>query len=221
MKGIQRLIFGLICGLLAAGMVAAAPAHAAPAPKQQQGSHGALATTTATVYVTEYDTSGNVVATDTIQGPTVPIGTRVKITPTTIKVAGQKPYRHHALDSGGGGVFAPSTGCRTIHVVNVSKTTLGFTAFKWHMYVNECWNRPKATISVSSIDYEPSDVDSQYRYRGLAAGSNIAIGGPGRRVMRQGNFENCILKYGCINSYYPKDITDVYSNGQWWWETNG
>ena len=38
---------------------------------------------------------------------------------------------------------------------------------------------------------------------------------------RQGQFENCVLKYGCIGTTYPANTLRSYYNGTWAWATNG
>jgi hypothetical protein len=169
----------------------------------------APATYTTTIVVRDLDAHGNVVATETITSDPQPLGS-----PQTIR-GSARPL----LDSGGGGLPSPS-GCRTLTVTNKTTTTLGFTAFKFITETSWCWNLKQLKTTLNWVDVRVADVDSQYRYRGLNNAFNQNIDN-GKRVYRQGFFENCIVKYGCINSYYPSNDSRVYASGMWTWETNG
>ena len=181
-------------------------------PAQAERHHRAVdlpATYSTTIIVKDLDARGNVVGTETIHGQTLPLGTPQTIT------GSPRPL----LDSGTGGLPSPS-GCRTLTVTNRTTTTLGFTAFKFITETGWCWNLKQLRTTLTGVEVRVADVDSQYRYRGLNNSFNQTIDN-GKRVYRQGFFENCIIKYGCINAYYPSNDSRVYASGMWAWTTNG
>ncbi|HEX5086930.1 MAG TPA: hypothetical protein VFV89_03920 [Nocardioides sp.] len=167
------------------------------------------ATYTTTIVVDDLDADGHVVASHTITGEPRPLGTR-----QTIK-GSPRPF----LDTGVGGLPSAS-GCRALTVTNKTTTTLGFTAFKFITEVHWCWNLAKGRTTLSSVEVRVANVDSQYRYRGVVNAFNQTIS-HGKRVYRQGHFDNCITHYGCINAYYPSNDSRVYDSGMWSWTTNG
>ncbi len=204
MKGTLRLpglalAFVVSSCLLAEG---ATPAHA-----DGQTRVDAPATYTTTIVVQDLDARGHVTATETIKGQPQPIGTP------------QTTNGSPLLDAGGGGL--PSgQGCRTLTVTNKTTTTLGFTAFKFITETSWCWNLSQDRTDLHGVIERAQDVDSQYRYRGLNNSFNQTIS-HGKRVYRQGFFENCIPRYGCIGAYYPVNESKVFSSGMWSWTTNG
>jgi hypothetical protein len=198
-SGLALALAAVVSTLAATGPALARPAARADAP----------ATYTTTIVVTDLDASGHVLATETIQGRPQPLGT-----PLTIK-GSPRPL----LDSGVGGLPSPS-GCRTLTVTNKTTTTLGFTAFKFITETSWCWNLKQLRTDLNGVVVRVADVDSQYRYRGLNNSFNANIEN-GKRVYRQGFFENCVVKYGCINAYYPSNDSRVYASGMWSWTTNG
>jgi hypothetical protein len=167
------------------------------------------ATYTTTIVVEDLDAEGHVVASQTIKGEPQPLGTR-----QTFR-GDPRPF----LDSGSGGQPSGS-GCRVLTVTNKTTTTLGFTAFKFITEVHWCWNLNQHRTTLDGVDVRVADVDSQYRYRGLNNAFNADLPN-GKRVYRQGYFENCLVHYGCINAYYPSNDSRVYDNGAWYWITNG
>ena len=202
---LRRSGLALAVTALVGTMVAAtAPAQARSATRTD-----APATYTTTIVVTDLDANGHVLATETYHGQPEPLGT-----PQTVK-GSARPL----LDSGGGGLPSPS-GCRTLTVTNKTSTTLGFTAFKFITETSWCWNLKQLRTDLGSVVVRVADVDAQFRYRGLINSFNQTIDN-GKRVYRQGFFENCIAKYGCINAYYPSNDSRVYASGMWTWTTNG
>jgi hypothetical protein len=185
-----------------------APAQADPQPGAQ-GQIGAPATYTTTIVVKDLDATGHVLAAETITRPPQPLGPPQRI----------RGSARPLFDTGSGG-FPSTSGCRTLTVTNKTTTTLGFTAFKFITETSWCWNLKQGKTDLNGVDVRVADVDSQYRYRGLNNSFNQNING-GKRVYRQGFFENCIVKYGCINSYYPSNDSRVFDSGMWTWNTNG
>jgi hypothetical protein len=198
-SGLTLALTAVVSTIAATGAAPAQPATRVDAP----------ATYTTTIVVTDLDASGHVLATETIHGQPQPVGT-----PQTIK-GSPRPL----LDSGQGGLPSPS-GCRTLTVTNKTTTTLGFTAFKFITETGWCWNLRQLRTDLNSVEVRIADVDSQYRYRGLNNSFNQNIDN-GKRVYRQGFFENCLVRYGCINAYYPSNDSRVYASGMWTWTTNG
>lgn len=195
--------------VVVATLVSVLMSLAGPAQARRADRADAPATYTTTIVVTDLDADGNVVATETIKGKPQPLGTRQTITGSA------RPL----LDSGQGGLPSPS-GCRVLTVTNKTTTTLGFTAFKFITETSWCWNLAQLRTILNSVHVWAADIDPQYRYRGVSNSFNQTIQN-GKRVYRQGFFENCIVKYGCINAYYPSNDSRVYASGMWSWTTNG
>ena len=205
MKG-NRRFSGLTLAVVAVLGVTAASSETAHATGARVD---VPATYTTTIVVDDLDAHGNVIATQTIKGQPQAIGT-----PQTIRGSARPMF-----DTGGGGLPSPS-GCRSLTVTNKTTTTLGFTAFKFITETSWCWNLKRLRTDLTGVQVRVADVDSQYRYRGLNNSFNQNIQN-GKRVYRQGFFENCIVKYGCINAYYPSNDSRVYASGMWTWTTNG
>ena len=205
MKGIRRL-----SGLALTCVASVVTAVSGPQPAlAAQTKVDAPATYTTTIVVRDLDGQGHVLGSETIKGQPQPLGTR-----QTIRGSARPLF-----DTGIGGLPSPS-GCRTLTVTNKTTTTLGFTAFKFITEVGWCWKLKELRTTLHGVDVRVANVDSQYRYRGLNNSFNQTIEN-GKRVYRQGFFENCIVKYGCINAYYPSNDSRVYASGMWSWTTNG
>lgn len=124
--------------------------------------------------------------------------------------------------SGNGGTGSAS-GCRTVTVTLTQRTLLGFVAYKYHTHTRFCWNRSAGTISNVTYGWDISNVDSQEYWQGIinkahnyytwSAGHSHS----GHYDMIQGQMNNCILKYGCIATFYPTNEIWVHSNGTWSW----
>ena len=205
MNRIRRL-----SGLALAGIVSVGTIVTSSGPSQAGAPQtDAPATYTTTIVVEDLDAQGHVVGSQTIKSQPQPLGTSQTI----------RGSARPLLDTGVGGLPSLS-GCRTLTVTNKTTTTLGFTAFKFITEVSWCWNLKQARTTLNSVEVRVADVDAQYRYRGLSNSFNQSIDN-GKRVYRQGFFENCIVKYGCINAYYPSNDSRVYDSGLWSWTTNG
>ena len=81
-----------------------------------------------------------------------------------------------------------------------------FVAFRYHQVNHWCWQYPNITcLNVSSGFYDV-DPSGQVRYDSNGYGWYYTwAGGPfgGHYAHRDGKIDNCILRYGCIGSYYP------------------
>lgn len=97
------------------------------------------------------------------------------------------------------------------------------TMTKW------CWNRATQVVSSVSPSWTISSVGSQQYWRGEVNfipefydySTNDGHPKSAYKHYRQGRFENCILKYGCISSTYPTNTIRSYYNGTWAWTKNG
>ena len=97
-----------------------------------------------------------------------------------------------------------------------------FVAFRYHQVNHWCWQYPNITcLNVSSGFYDV-DPSGQVRYDGNGYGWYYTwAGGPfgGHYAHRDGKIDNCILRYGCIGSYYP--YVDMWVNGNGAWTASG
>lgn len=110
---------------------------------------------------------------------------------------------------------ALSSGCRGVAVARVGRTLLGFVAYKYWQYKEWCWSYPRVTGAQSWVYI--SDVDPNYYFRGtISAWGDFytwccGVWNSGHRSFRQGHFQNCILKWGCVRSEYPWVM--IYGHG--------
>lgn len=124
--------------------------------------------------------------------------------------------------SGSGGT-STSSGCLKVTVHNVVHTLLGFVAYKFHTWTDWCWSRGSRTITWQTNDWYLSDVDSQEYWRGIVQTDRhyyswvSGYGTSGFYHYRMGQFDNCVLKYGCIGTTYPANTLRSHSDGTWTW----
>lgn len=130
------------------------------------------------------------------------------------------------VQKGSGGSSSPS-GCRKVTLKNRKYSLTGID----HMYTYTiktkwCWNRGKGSISDVKTDWSMYiDNDTGYwrgqtRLRRMFYAWSSGKPRSGYRHDRQGEFENCILKYGCTGTSYPRNIIRAHSNGTWTWWTD-
>lgn len=132
-----------------------------------------------------------------------------------------------AMDSGTGGSTTAS-GCRKVTVNNRAHTLLGFTAYVFHTWTRWCWTRSTQTVSDVTTGWTISDVDSQEFWKGIVNSElgfydySVNDGHPrsAYKHYRQGQFENCVVKYSCIGTTYPANTLRSYYNGTWAWSTD-
>ena len=97
--------------------------------------------------------------------------------------------------------------CRSAKVAYVKKTLLGAVAYKWWMQRSWCWRYPRL-VSVGTKTWV-TDLDGFNVYKGIVSSwgrwFTWCCGDPksGHRAFRQAEFENCIVKYGCLSTTYP------------------
>lgn len=101
-------------------------------------------------------------------------------------------------------------GCATVYRSRNGFTLLGFLAWTFNMSKYFCYNGSSVyNINVSTY---VSNMDPNFYYRGIVSSADYPITN-GHHSLRQGHIENCIFQYGCIGSYYPGIVTNVYNNG--------
>jgi hypothetical protein len=117
------------------------------------------------------------------------------------------------------------SGCRSVDVMRIGRTALGFVAYKFHHVKRWCWSFPRIT-SVSSSVYV-SNVDPNYDYKGLVSASGgyytwcCGTTTSGHNSIRQGRFDNCpvILFSSCIRREYPWVRIWVHADGRYTYRT--
>jgi hypothetical protein len=116
-------------------------------------------------------------------------------------------------------------GCRTVDVVRVGKTALGFVAYKFHHVKRWCWSFPHVTSASSSVYV--SHVDPNYDYKGVISSSGgyytwcCGTATSGHVSLRQGRFDNCpvILFSSCWRREYPWVRIWVRADGTYTYRT--
>jgi hypothetical protein len=133
------------------------------------------------------------------------------------------------LLGGGKGGSSSASGCRRVTVSNRTSTLLGFTAYRFNTWTDWCWNRLTQVVSNVTTGWNISDVNNQEYWRGINNteydyydySTNDGHPYSAFKHYRQGRFENCVLKYGCIGVTYPTNTLRSYYNGTWAWSTSG
>jgi hypothetical protein len=115
-------------------------------------------------------------------------------------------------------------GCRRVDVARVRRSLLGLAVvFKFWHWKRWCWDYPRVW-GVAMGTYV-TNVDANMYYRG---GVNAWAhhdtwccfsGTSGHLSFRQGRFDNCILKYGCIGTYYPWVRIHAHGDGSYHYRT--
>jgi hypothetical protein len=132
------------------------------------------------------------------------------------------------MASGSGGTSSAS-GCIKVTVNNVAKTVLGFTAYIFHTWTDWCWTRSTQVVYNVTHGWYISDVDPEEYWKGIVNSEFLFYdystndGHPksAYKNYMQGQFDNCILKYGCVGTTYPTNTLRSYYNGTWAWSTSG
>lgn len=150
-----------------------------------------------------------------------------RVNPKTGKMVPGTSWTSSPYARQGSGGSTSASGCRKAWVQNVERNLLGSIAFRYRLYINWCWNRAKKRITSAVRSQAILDLSSQWRYRGIiskavgyyAWGSGYPYSG--HRHYKMLAFENCVLKYGCIQEQHPKAVIRAHSNGTWTWGTDG
>jgi hypothetical protein len=113
------------------------------------------------------------------------------------------------------------SGCAWYHGVLTGKdiTTL-FVVYKYHVKRNWCWNYGHRVTSASTTTPWFTNVDPNMYIRSVSISPHgwfytwcCGDGRSGHYAFRQGQIENCILKYGCLSTWYPTIEIFVHGNG--------
>lgn len=113
------------------------------------------------------------------------------------------PSSVRALASRDGQVSTLSTYCGAWRDVWANRyTALGFLAYRFHQYMQWCYNYSSVTSIQNRYPYISNNDGLNY-YRGLIANSRGPVPAGEVYSFMQGHMENCIAKYGCISSTYP------------------
>lgn len=205
-------------GLVTAGAAQANTSPPPPAPEQLVS----VGTATVETYTPGFKT----LLSTTSYGPE----TEGELMPAVddAKPGSKSPGGVIAYNSGKGG-SSSSSGCRKVTITNRASTVLGFTAYRFKTWTNWCWTRSSQVVRSVSTGWSITDVDSQQYWKGLVQTVNgfydysTNDGHPksAYKHYRQGRFENCVLKYGCIGTTYPANTLRSYYNGTWVWSTSG
>lgn len=128
------------------------------------------------------------------------------------------------------GGSSSASGCRKTTISNRQATTLGTTAYRYNTWTYWCWDRAKQYIKPGgSNGWSISSVDSFQYWRGEVrksvyfydAGENNNRPRSAFRHYRQGRFENCVVKYGCVLTTYPANSLRSYYNGTYTYAFSG
>jgi hypothetical protein len=216
---------GRLSSLLGAVALAAALTPSAPAAAW---SHGADAATLQkaptvdgdTVTVETYLADGKtLVSTNTYGAETKGIPLIESPTPEGVS----------PLASGDGGSSSAS-GCNRVTVNNEGVSP----NFGWHIYwyrtwTHWCWNRSTQNISDVQTGWSIDDVASFTFWKGennnelgfYDYSTNDGHPRSAYKHYRQGAFDNCPVKFGCVETLYPGNTLRTYYNGTWAWNTSG
>lgn len=115
------------------------------------------------------------------------------------------------------------TYCRTLSVARIHRTFLGFVAFKFWQRKRWCWRYPKV-VSVQTSTYL-TNVDPNYEFEGVVSAwgnwYTWCCGNTrsGHVSFREGKVKNCVLRIGCVGTYYPWVKIFVHGNGGYAYQT--
>jgi hypothetical protein len=131
------------------------------------------------------------------------------------------------LSSGAGGT-ATASGCKAVTLTNSGYSAVfGVVLFRHVTVTSWCWNRAAKSMSSIGVSYRLEDVSSTMYWRGEVNRDtgfySWTSGYPtsGYHHYRQGSFENCVLKYGCIGIWYPSNDLRGHSDGTWTYTVAG
>jgi hypothetical protein len=112
------------------------------------------------------------------------------------------------------------SGCAWIHAWLTERDILGFVVYKYHVRRNWCWNYGHRETSVSTQTPWFTDLDPNFIIIDVSVSPHgwfytwcCGDGRSGHYAFRQGEIQNCILKYGCIGTWYPTVEIFVHGNG--------
>ncbi len=114
--------------------------------------------------------------------------------------------------------------CRRVDVAKRQPTLahLG-TAFRFWHWIHWCYRRRSVRVIATGVYV--TAVNPTLVYRGVVSQYNDyyqwCCGAPnsGHVSFRQGRFENCLFRYGCVGNWYPWVRIRVHSDGTFTWRT--
>jgi hypothetical protein len=116
-----------------------------------------------------------------------------------------------------------SSGSDTVDLTVTKRSfTTWFVAWRYHQVNHWCWQYPNITCFNAASYFTDVDATGQVHYDSNGFGWYYTwAGGPsgGHYSHRGGRIDNCILRYGCISSYYP--YVDIWVNGNGAWSGSG
>ena len=130
--------------------------------------------------------------------------------------------------SSGTGPGPSASGCRATTLTNTARSAVFQTVlFRYITVTSYCWNRAAKSLSNIGISWRLEEVASTMYWRGEVNrdfgfyGWTSGYPTSGYHHFRQGSFENCILKYGCIGIWYPSNDFRVHSDGTYSYTLQG
>ncbi|GAA3040385.1 hypothetical protein Aglo01_31280 [Actinokineospora globicatena] len=120
----------------------------------------------------------------------------------------------------GSNAFQSATGVAARHC-HISEgqisghSVLGSTVYVWHHRADWCADN----VTVQSFHYRQgwaTELASTMYFRGVTANWNSPTPSGYAESFMQAHIENCIFKYGCINSNYPWVKIKTWANGHWY-----
>lgn len=218
MSIIKRLSSLATAVALAAALASVAPASAAPTRPDQAKAQTADGRDTVTVetYLADNKT---LVSSETFSAETE----------GALMTSGDAGAAGPLAASGDGG-GSTAGGCARVTVNNEGVSP----NFGWHVYwyrtwTHWCWNRSTQNIYDVQTGWTIDDVAPFTFWMGENSNELIFYdyatndGHPrsAYKHYRQGRFDNCPIKFGCVESLYPANTLRSYYNGTWAWSTSG
>jgi hypothetical protein len=114
-------------------------------------------------------------------------------------------------------------GCRRLDVARVQRSLLGFVVFKFWHWKRWCWDYPR--VWVTGMGTYVTSVDANMYYRGVVNAWDhhntwcCFSRTSGHLSFRQGRFDNCVLRFGCLGTYYPWVRIHAHGNGSYHYRT--
>jgi hypothetical protein len=114
--------------------------------------------------------------------------------------------------------------CRRLDVARVQRTFLGLSvAFKFWHWKRWCWDYPR--VWVTGMGTYVTNVDPNMQYDGVVGSWEhydtwcCFSRTSGHLSFRQGRFDNCVFRYGCIGTWYPWVRIHAHGDGSYHYRT--
>ena len=114
-----------------------------------------------------------------------------------------------------------NAGCAWLHSWLTAKDITGlFVVYKYHVRRNWCWKDGDHITSASTETPWFTDIDPNMNVISVSVSPHgwfytwcCGDGRSGHYAFRQGKIENCVLKYGCLSTWYPTIEIWLHGNG--------